>query len=392
MLTEKQNPENFAGTALFNLGFRPFFLGAALYAVISMLIWTLQYAGVFHSVALTPAWHAHEMLFGYTLAVIAGFLLTSVRNWTGLNTVSGAGLFALFGLWALARVANTLGAIQIAAGCDLVFMLAFAGCAVYPIIKVRQWRQTVIVLVITVLFIANSLYYAAQLGITGYSTIGNTLGFYTIVGLILVMAGRLLPFFTESAVTETVITPSRPWLEISNVIAYVLFALLIVMEFNRDLACAIALVLFVINTLRLSGWYTPGIWQKPLLWSLFLSYGFFTLGFLLQALLYFGWYNMFIPIHCMAVGGIGLITLSMMARVSLGHTGRSIHELPSPIVISFICLCIATLTRVLLPIVNPGHYVYWIQSSQLLWMVSFAIFSWVYLPIWIRPRIDNRPD
>ena len=393
MVTEKDNLRLFAHISLFNLGFRPFFLGAGIYGVITMLIWWLQYSGLVSSVVLTPAWHAHEMIFGYTLAVIAGFLLTSVRSWTGLNTASGDGLFVLFCLWAMARVGNTLGYYQIAAGCDLAFMLVFGWCAVYPIVKVRQWRQTAIVGIIAVLFIANSLYYAGQLRIVSHGmSLGNTLGFYIIVGLILVMAGRMVPFFTERGVSEPVDLPKRPWLEVGNLIAYGMFVLMTLVGTTREFTSSIALLLFVLNAARLSSWYTRGIWQKPLLWSLFLAYGFITLGFLLHALLYFGWFNIFIPVHCLAVGGIGLMTMSMMARISLGHTGRSIHELPSPMVVAFSFLFIATITRVLLPIVNPENYLLWIQSSQILWIVSFVIFLLVYAPVLVRPRIDNQPE
>ena len=198
MITDKNTHRQFAGYSLFSLGFRPFFLGAGLYGVIAMLIWWMQYSGLVSSTVLTPSWHAHEMIFGYTLAVIAGFLLTSVHTWTGLNTASGTLLFILFCLWAAARVVNILGYYEIAAGCDIAFMLVFAWCAVYPIVKVRQWRQTVIVGILSVLFIANCLYYAGQLKIVNNGIfLGNMLAFYTIVGLILVMAGRLLPFFTE---------------------------------------------------------------------------------------------------------------------------------------------------------------------------------------------------
>lgn len=397
MVTEKDTHRLFAGTSLFNLAFRPFFLGAALYGVIIMLIWWLQYSGLLSSVMLTPAWHAHEMIFGYALAVIVGFLLTSVRTWTGLDTASGAGLFVLFCLWAMARVANTLGYYQIAAGCDLAFMLTFGWCAVYPIVKVKQWRQTAIVGIIIALFIANCLYYAGQLGIVSYGIfLGNTLGFYTLVGLILVMAGRVVPFFTERGVAESVNLPKRVWLEVSNLIIYAIFVLMTLVGSDSDMAREItsgsALLLFVLNAARLSSWFTRGIWQKPLLWSLFLSYGFITLGFLLHALLYFGWFNIFIPIHCLAVGGIGLMTLSMMARVSLGHTGHSIHELPPLMVAAFSFISIATITRVLLPIVNPENYLFWIQTSQILWIISFVIFLLVYAPILVRPRIDNQPE
>ena len=124
----------FAATALFNLGFRAFFLGAGLYSVFGMFLWWLQFSGIV-SINLTSAWHAHEMLFGYTFAVIAGFLLTSVRNWTGIDTATGAGLLILFSLWLLARLFNILGVYTIAAVCDLTFMLLFCWSVVVPIVK-----------------------------------------------------------------------------------------------------------------------------------------------------------------------------------------------------------------------------------------------------------------
>ena len=395
-ITEKNNVHQFAGTALFNLGFRPFFLGAGIYAIIAMLIWWLQYSGIVESAYLTPAWHAHEMIYGYTFAVIAGFLLTSVRNWTGLDTVSGGRLFILFCLWALARLGNSLGSYWFAALPDLVFMLLFGWYVVAPIVIVKQWRQTVIVGIVSVLLLANSLYYAGQLGMVSNGIyLGNYLGFYLILGLVLVMAGRVVPFFTERGVSETVRLPVRSWLEISNFVTYVAFVFAVFLgpetPIPAELVSGLAMFLFVLNILRLGSWYTRGIWQKPLLWSLFFAYGFIALGFLLFGLLYFGWFSVFIPIHAIAVGGIGLLTLSMMARVSLGHSGRSIHVPSTTVVTAFFVLVIAAITRVIVPILLPQYYLMLMQVSQILWMVSFALFLLVYAPLFLKPRIDNQP-
>ena len=216
------------------------------------------------------------------------------------------------------------------------------------------------------------------------------------MGLILVMSGRLVPFFIERGISETVNLPKRPWLEISNVIAYSIFVPMILVEFDTDRAreftSGAAMLLFVINVGRLGSWYNRGIWQKPLLWNLFLGYGLVTLGFLLHGLLYFGWFNIFIPVHSLAVGGIGLMTMSIMARVSLGHTGRSIDDLSSLMIVAFGCLFMATITRVMLPIMNPENYVLWIQTSQILWIVSFVIFLLTHAPLLVQARIDNQPQ
>ena len=210
------------------------------------------------------------------------------------------------------------------------------------------------------------------------------------------MSGRLVPFFIERGISETVNLPKRPWLEISNVIAYSIFVPMILVEFDTDRAreftSGAAMLLFVINVGRLGSWYNRGIWQKPLLWNLFLGYGLVTLGFLLHALHYFGWFNIFIPVHSLAVGGIGLMTMSIMARVSLGHTGRSIDDLSSLMIVAFGCLFMATITRVMLPIMNPENYVLWIQTSQILWIVSFVIFLLTHAPLLVQARIDNQPQ
>ena len=195
-------------------------------------------------------------------------------------------------------------------------------------------------------------------------------------------------------VSESVSLPRKQWLEISNFILYGLFATLSLFDSiigtSNELIVFLAGSLFVLNLIRLAGWHTSGIWQKPLLWSLFISYGFITVGFLLYGLAYAGWLTTFIPVHSFAVGGVGFITLSMMARVSLGHSGRNINE-PSPmIVVAFVLLIAAAVTRVFLPIIFFEQYLLWIQASQVLWIMSFGLFLIVYFPVLVQPRVDGK--
>lgn len=391
------NLRKFAGTALFNLGFRTFFLAAGLYSILAMLLWWFQYSGL-ASLDLTSAWHAHEMLFGYTFAVIAGFLLTSVRNWTGVDTASGAALFLLFGLWLMARLFNTFGLYLIASVSDLLFMLLFCWSVMLPIVKVKQWRQTAIMVAVVVLIIANGFYYAGQLGFIDNGVYwGNYLGFYFVIGLILVMTGRVVPFFIERGVQEDVSLHSNPWLEGSIFVSYLLFVLSnlfasksIEMGVPTSSVYILAGILFLLNVVRLGRWYTQGIWAQPLLWSLFVAYGFIVLGFLLYSLLYFGWFNFFVPLHAIAVGGIGLLTLSMMVRVSLGHSGRSINEPSRFVVTAFFVLIAATFVRVFLPWFDPINTALWVQASQILWIITFSVFCVIFFPILVRPRVDGR--
>jgi uncharacterized protein involved in response to NO len=144
---------------------------------------------------------------------------------------------------------------------------------------------------------------------------------------------------------------------------------------------AAAALLFMVTTVRLVGWHTPGIWRKPLLWSLYLSFVFIDAGFLLFALSPFLGFSRFLAIHAMTFGGIGLITMGMMSRVSLGHSGRRIHHPPKPVAISFGGLALGAIVRVLFPLVWPAHYVAWIAVSQGLWIMSFFIFAASYAPI-----------
>jgi uncharacterized protein involved in response to NO len=267
---------------------------------------------------------------------------------------------------------------------------------VVPIIKVKQWRQTAIIGIILLLTLANVLYYAGQMSLLGNGIfLGNYIGFYVIVGLVLVMTGRVVPFFIERGVEEHIELISRPVMEVMIFIAYILFAVASLVEPNISGAnlviYGLAALLFVLNLVRLSDWHSKGIWQKPLLWTLFLAYSFIVLGFLLYALLYFGWFNVFIPIHSIAVGGVGLLTLSMMARVSLGHTGRSIHEPPAMALLAFVALLLSAVSRVFLPVLLPGSHLLWIQTGQLMWIASFTLFLVAYAPILVQPRIDNKP-
>lgn len=382
--------------ATLNLGFRPFFLGAAVFAALSVVAWTLVYTlGMPVSIStLTPfQWHAHEMIYGYSLAVIAGFLLTAARNWTGSDTVHGTPLLGLFSLWAAARVAMLFGTgfLDIAALFDILFVLALVAAVGWPIVRARQWRQTAIVSKLVLMAVGSLVFY---LGAFGYLTSGVHWGIYgglyLVVGLILTMGRRVIPFFIERGVAYPVTLFNAKWVDISSL---VLFLALFVIELfiaDKSLVPWLAGALFAVNVVRLAGWHTPGIWNRPLLWSLYVAYGLIVAGFLLLALSGFTGVSRFVAIHSFAYGGVGLITVSMMVRVSLGHTGRDIHDPPRAVSYAMIVLLAGVLFRVLLPIVAPGYYIAWIAASQLLWIAAFAVLTWVLAPMLTAPRVDGQ--
>lgn len=377
-----------------DLGFRPFFLGASVYAIISIGIWMAIF-GFGQALPLeglsSTQWHSHEMIYGYSMAVIAGFLLTAVGNWTGKQTLRGGGLFVLFSLWVLARIAFSIGMIAIAGILDTVFMLMLLVFISIPCIQVKQWKQMGILSKILLLAIGNALFYLGAIGeLEQGIRWGLYGGLYLIIGLILTMARRVVPFFIERGVGYPVSLFNAQWLDISSIALFIVFFISDVFLGMPHLAAGCAAGLFVVHTIRLIGWHTPGLWKVPLLWSLYLALVFINLGFVLFVLSVYSYVPVSLAMHAFAVGGIGLMTLSMMSRVSLGHTGRNVQALPRVMTLALALLATTTLARVLLPLMDTTQYTQWIMLSQSLWIAAFALFVLTYLPMLISPRVDGQ--
>ena len=388
------NEQRPSGLALLNLGFRPFFLCAGIYACLSVAIWFFIYArGLRLPLGDLPVffWHAHEMVYGYSLAVIAGFLLTATKTWTGLQTPHGITLGAILLLWLLARIAMFTGVFSLAALFDITFMLSLTIAISIPIIRVRQWRQGPVISKLVILLMANSLFYAGVLGwIENGIYPGIYIGLYLVIGLIMMMGRRVIPFFIERGVGYEVKLYNSKWADLSSLFLFVIFFVGEMVESGTAVSAYSALLLFVINAVRLVYWHTPGIWKKPLLWSLYFAMWFISLGFLCHFLAYFNLVTSFVALHAFSYGGIGLMTLAMMARVSLGHSGRNIHDVPAGIAFAFICLILGAVVRVLFSTLWAHQYLLWVSISQGLWVLAFAIFIYRYWSILTRPRIDGR--
>lgn len=379
------------------LAFRPFFSGAIVMAILAMIAWMGVY--LFHlpvdvSGISIFQWHAHEMIFGYSMAVIAGFLLTAARNWTGQETLAGAGLAWLFASWLLARLLMLAGMqlIALAALADLLFMLGLAIAVTRPIVSVRQKRQAPVLLIVGLLTAANALFY---LGATGLLSQGVNWGIYgglyMVLGMVLFMGSRVIPFFTEGGVGYSVEMKNARWNDVTTFILYPLFLLVEVFNPNHAAGAVLAAGLALSNSIRVMGWYTPGIWKKPLLWGLFAAFIMIILGFGLRALALVSTMPTFIPVHAFAVGGVGMITVAMMARVTLGHTGRNIHQAPVIVTPMLASMLLAAIVRVFLPLIAPSHYTLWVSISATLWILSFVLFASAYLPMLLKPRVDGKP-
>ncbi len=385
-------------TSLHHLGFRPFFLLGSLFAVISVLIWFLQY----HFNILLPQisklpvifWHGHEMIYGYAIAIIAGFLLTAVRNWTNVQTLNNWPLMLLALLWLLARLLPFSGssdATTLMFVLDVSFNILLCLAVLYPIVKARQWQHLSIVLILALLALSNTLFY---LGLSGQIQQGMEMGLYAglylIIATILLMGRRVIYFFIEKGVDEEVELTNYPWLDVSSIVLFIAFIILQVFTPLHNWAALVAFVLCLLHGLRMIGWYTPGIWQKTLVWILYVAYGSITLGFGLTTLANLNWLNPMLATHAFSFGGIGLMTLGMMARVTLGHTGRNVFEPPTILRGIFLLAILGLISRIGLPIILPALYNIWVGASQILWILAFSIFSWIYAPMLIKPRIDGR--
>ena len=394
-IEEKSTAPSFA---LLELGFRPFFSAAALFAVLGIAVWMAMYV---FSLPWVPAehggiiWHSHEMVFGYTLAVIAGFLLTAVGNWTGVPGLRGTPLFALLGAWTIARVAFFIPgetAIGVAAIADVVFTLGLIIAVIRPVVQVRQWKQLGLISKLFLVLLCNTAFYAGALGYWDNATLPAIFaGLYVILALLFTMARRVVPFFIERGTGGAIVVRNRRWIDVGSLVLFLAWAVVDVFLDIPDVVGVLSLLLVAVHALRMYDWFVPGTFRAPLLWSLYLGYGFLPLGFLLKALSV--WFDAppTLAVHAFTFGGIGLMTLGMMARVSLGHTGRNVFDPPRGLTPLFVVLLVGASVRVILPLIDPGHYLLWIEISQVLWMLAYAGFLVVFLPMLARPRVDGRP-
>lgn len=379
--------------APFDLAFRPFFLLAGSGALILVALWG-------HAFARGPdgagyygfiGWHSHEMLFGYTAAVIVGFLLTAARNWTGVQTLRGVPLALLALLWLAARVLALLPVpAWLTAVVDMAFLPLAALAVLVPLLKGRHYKSLMFVAILLALALGNLLVHLQLLGVTAHTA---TAGTYLAVGMILliivIMGGRVIPFFTEKGVTNGFVRREWRWVEIAAPLSVVTLALVEGFLPQPTLVALAAGTAALVNGVRLSGWYTHAIWRAPLVWVLQVGYAWLVLGLLLKAVAAASGAGTLLALHALTIGGIGGITLGMMARVTLGHTGRALIP-PRAMPWAFALLYVAALLRVLLPLLLPS-YALSVALSAVFWSAAFALFVWSYGLMLLKPRVDGMP-
>jgi uncharacterized protein involved in response to NO len=381
---------------LLRLAFRPFFLAGCLLAVLAIPLWLAAFSGLMGN--WQPAggwlgWHRHELLFGFGLAIIAGFLLTAVQTWSGRPGLSGTPLAALALLWLSARLAWLVNAPwPLLAVLELAFPLAVALLMGVTLWKVRQTRNYPIVLVLLLLAVADgqSLYGRVE-GHEGWQRQGVLTGLWLVAAMMGLIGGRVIPFFTQRGLRRAEGVVAWPWLDRLLLVGSLLVAVLYAVGPALNPSAWVGVLFAALAAgylLRLLRWHDRALWRVPLLWSLHLAYGWLALACLGMALWHLGVpINPSLAVHCLTIGAMGGLVLAMIARVTLGHTGRAL-EPPSGMTLAFILLNLACLCRVLLIVFFP-LLALWLAG--VCWALAFALYVWRYGPMLLRARVDGHP-
>ena len=382
------------------LGFRPFFLAGALFSMVALVLWGAMLSGyiTFQPYGGGLWWHIHEMLFGFGCAIVAGFLLTAIQNWTGIRGVSGASLLGLFLLWLAGRVVLLLPTLlndYVIILIDLSFLPAVAYILGKPLFKIKQYRNLFFVPLLVLFTVANIEMYLAKLGLVNMTVSQAAYASVILMAVLMsVMAGRVVPMFTANGTKTAKVLP-LPWLEKLATGSLALITALLLLQPLFTVPAFVFGSLFLlsggcqaIRWFRWKPWITLGV---PLLWSIhgaifFIWVGLFTVGmsyFIVVPFVSHLW-------HLITVGGMGGLILAMISRVSLGHTGRKLQQ-PKAMFWGFLSIFIAAIIRVRGPIFWMQYYITFINLSIAFWLIAFGLFAYHYAPMLIKPRVDGRP-
>ncbi|MFC2967925.1 NnrS family protein [Acidimangrovimonas pyrenivorans] len=366
----------YSGPALFSMGFRPFFLLAGLFAAIAVPLWLAMFTGaVTLRGPFDPVdWHIHEMLFGYTAAVIAGFLFTAVPNWTGRMPARGVPLALLAALWLAGRlaVAGVLGLDPVAvAVIDSAFLLAIGAMIGIEIVAGRNWRNLKVLVPVTLYAATNIAFHLGAL--SGAGTEGSRrAAFAVILFLVMLIGGRIIPSFTRNWLAAQraarMPVPVNRFDGISLAVAAA--GLLLWVAGPDSVATGVTLLAAAgLQLVRLSRWRGLAAWRSPLLLMLHLAYAALPVGLAVTGLAAFGLASPVAGYHLLGIGAIGGMTLAVMMRAAMGHTGRPLVA-GRLLSLAFLLVLGAALIRVLAADTMGG-----LVLAAALWTAGFALFS-----------------
>ncbi|SEA30826.1 NnrS family protein [Paraburkholderia sartisoli] len=389
---ERQPSHRFA---LFNLGFRPLYLGGAACATVALTLWLLVLSGVPLSggylMKLNPvAWHAHEMVFGFAAAVIAGFLLTAVRAWTGMMTARGLTLALVVATWLVARVLVWSGPAVPAAVIDSLFLPAVALLLLRTLHRAGNRRNYFLVPVLLLFGLLNALFHYFMLsGEADFALRCVMASVGIIVLLVSVITGRVVPMFTTNAIPGFV---SRRWRPVELAVPPVtLLALLAdAAQAGPFVVAPLAALACAIHVARLVAWRSYAVRRPPILLILHLAYAWIPVGFALLVLSAFGDVPHTLAMHAFTAGVIGGAIISMITRTARGHTGKPLTADRRDIA-SYTLVMAGSALRVFGPLVAPRFFLFWITAAGLCWIVGFGLYVIAYALPLCRPRQDGKP-
>ncbi len=377
------------GWPVLRLGFRPFYLGAAALAALAVPLWLAMLLGApLPVVPVLPAlyWHAHEMLFGFAAAVIVGFLLTAGKAWTGLATPRGWPLGALVALWLAARVTGLTGPPWLHAGLDVLLLPLVATLLLGVLLRAGNRRNLPLPAMLMALAAANAAFHAATLGWLALSPmVALHAGLALIVMIECVMAGRVVPAFTQSATPGLKLAPARHeaatlGLTAAGLAAWVLWP-------GDMLGAPLLAAAAVLHVLRLRRWQPQRTRSRPILWILHASYAWIPIGLALLAAAQAGLLGASPGVHALAVGATGGLIIGMVTRTARGHTGRPLTASPLEVA-AYALVMAAALLRALVPVFTASTLP--LLAAGAAWSAAFALYLWLFTPWLLRPRLDGK--
>jgi uncharacterized protein involved in response to NO len=387
------------GFALLSYGFRPFFLAGGAYALVMIPWWMYRFAHGGASFGGLPPmyWHAHEMIYGFVMAAIAGFLLTAVPSWTGERGFAGPPLIVAVTLWLAGRVVMSLAGdmpFWLLAAAELALVPWLIGLLAPPILRTRN-RNLPLLAVLLVLWLIDAAFIASLWRVDAALAGGSArLAIDFVLILITVIGGRIVPAFTANALRRRGGEPNlvtRTWLEYVVIGLMVAIALVDVFAPNGVASGVLAALAALAHAGRMSGWRSFRTGGEPILWIMHVAYAWLPLGLALKACALLGdaaWASKWL--HALATGAMATMILAVMTRTALGHTGRPL-VVARAIAVAYLLLTCTALLRTFGVALFPAHYLLTLELSALTWMACFGIFLVVYAPILWRPRADGRP-
>lgn len=381
---------------IWRLGFRPFFLFGSAFALVAVLIWLAAlrgHAGSWHPAGGWLAWHRHEMVFGFGGAIIAGFLLTAVQNWTGNPGLRGRALAGLVLLWLAARLAWLVDApLALLVPIELIFLPVVAWVLGRSLWRVRQRGNYPVVAVLILLAAADALaVWGVAVANAELQRQGVLAALWLVAALMGLIGGRVIPFFTQRGLGRSQQVMALPWLDWCTLLGGVLLAIGFASGLGIEPSPWLATLCTALglgNLLRLARWYDAGIWRVTLLWPLHLAFAWLAVAPLGLAAWHLGTLaNPGLAQHALGVGAMGGLILAMIARVSLGHSGRPL-EAPRAMGLAFALLNLGAVARVVL---LPLFYSPALWLAALCWGAAFALFLRHYAVLLCTPRLDGRP-